>query len=79
MRKEECKRYDYKPTYEEVRDYIGNYIEGITLSNGDRMYVDEEGLLNYDGWLNEVASVIAQREIVGHAVVIPKEHCGEDW
>ena len=79
MRKEECKRYDYKPTYEEVRDYIGNYIEGITLSNGDRMYVDEEGLLNYDGWLNEVASVIAQREIVGYAVVIPKEHCGEDW
>jgi len=79
VRKEECKRYDYKPTYEEVRDYIGNYIEGITLSNGDRMYVDEEGLLNYDGWLNEVASVIAQREIVGYAVVIPKEHCGEDW
>ena len=79
MRKEECKRYDYKPTYDEVRDYIGNYIEGITLSNGDRMYVDEEGLLNYDGWLNEVASVIAQREIVGYAVVIPKEHCGEDW
>ena len=75
----ECKVYDYKPTYDEVRDFIGGYIEGITLSNGDRMYVDEEGLLKEINFLNETASVMAQREIVGYAVVIPKEHCGEDW
>ena len=75
----ECKVYDYNPTYDEVRDFIGGYVEGITLSNGDRMYVDEEGLLKPINFLNETASAIAGQEIVGYAVVIPKEHCGEDW
>ena len=80
MRKEECKRYDYKPTYEEVRDYIGNYIEGITLSNGDRMYIDEEGLFKEDNFLNEEATAMCGYPIVGNAVIIPKEHQGNgDW
>lgn len=74
------KIYDYKPTYKEVREYIGNLIEGITLNNGDRMYVDEEGLFAETVIINEEASKLANTTIVGKAVVIPVKHQGEgEW
>ena len=74
------KIYDYNPTYDEVKDYIGGYIEGITLSNGDRMYIDEEGLLKEYNFINEQASALAGIPILGNAVIIPVAHQGEgDW
>ena len=73
------KTYDYKPTYDEVKEYIGGYIEGIDIGNGDRMYVNEDGLFADVVVLNTEATAICGHPIVGNAVIIPKEHCGEDW
>jgi len=39
----ELKIYEHSPTYEEVKDFIGGWLEAIELSNGDLMLMDEEG------------------------------------
>lgn len=60
---------DAPPTLKEAQNLVGGLVELVTLSNGDQMLVDEEGLLKEKPYNNE-ASDLAQRTIVGHAIIL---------
>lgn len=62
---------------EDMQDHVGGYIEeGVEWSRG-MIYVNEEGLLR-GLKLNQLASVIAGRYLVGNALVLgPTDEAGE--
>lgn len=79
------KVYDsHTPTYDEVKDFIGGWLEAIQLPNGDKMILDEEGKIkNLE--VNFLATVIwheyfgATDTIVGPVAIIRENMRGEDW
>ena len=61
---------------EDMQEHVGGYIEGVEWSRG-LIYVNEEGLLR-GLKLNQLASVIAGRYLVGNALVLgPTNEAGE--
>ena len=61
---------DKSPSLKEVQGIIGGYVERIVIQDSkDQMYVDEEGLYK-DLEFNIEASNLANRPIVGHAVIL---------
>lgn len=36
-----------EPSYEEARQFIGGYIQSVSLSNGDKLLMDEEGRMKF--------------------------------
>ena len=64
-------------TLRELQGYVGGYIERIGLPDGTSMYVNEEGRWeNLEHKLN--ASMIADRHIVGNALVLFQGEQEED-
>ena len=60
-----------RPTLAELQEWVGGYIEKITLSPTTSMYVDEDGLakgLPFNDW----ASVMLGHKIVGTSVVVKR-------
>ena len=77
--------YDkHTPTYEEVKAFIGGWLEAVQLPNGDKMILDEEGKLK-GLEVNFFATVIWHEyfgptdTIVGPVAIIRKNMRGEDW
>lgn len=64
-----------KFTLEEVQEMVGGFVERITLPGRTVMLVDEDGLPRGLP-LNETASRLAARDIVGDVVVLPR---GMGW
>lgn len=60
-----------KPTLEEVQKIVGGWVELVTLPDGNQLLVDEEGLLKGKR-VNEAASLLAGKIIVGEAVILTK-------
>lgn len=56
---------------EEMQAAVGGYIERVTIRGGE-IYVDEEGLLKGLP-LNQKASELAGRDLVGNALVLVRE------
>ena len=48
---------------------VGGFVELIELSDGDQMLVNEEGLLKGLD-INGMATMIANRRIVGNAIIL---------
>ncbi|MBI9060251.1 MAG: hypothetical protein JEZ01_20965 [Labilibaculum sp.] len=63
-------------TLEELQKAVNGYIQLIPINSGKYagklMIIDEEGLLKSNPKLNEVASEIADRRIVGQVLIIDK-------
>ena len=59
-----------EPTLEKLQEAVGGYIESLPIPGSDMgvILVNEEGLLRGLG-INEIASLIAGRPLVGNAVV----------
>lgn len=62
------------PTLEEAQEFVGrpghrDLVEIVRLPNGDQMLVNEEGLL-FNLPVNPAATLVAQRLIVGNALVL---------
>jgi len=57
------------PTLEEAQELVGGMVELVMLSDGDQMLVNEEGLL-YGLPYNQMASEVANRHIVGNALIL---------
>ena len=77
--------YDqHTPTYEEVKAFIGGWLEAVTLPNGDKMILDEEGKLK--GLAPNFFATVIWHEyfgptdtIVGPVAIIREKVRGEDW
>ncbi|QDP63905.1 MAG: hypothetical protein Unbinned3992contig1000_19 [Prokaryotic dsDNA virus sp.] len=63
---------EHEPTLEECQQAVGGLIEAVYLDDGRLMYVNENGLI-VGLPVNEMASQIAGRHIVGDVVII------RDW
>tara|TARA_A200000159_G_scaffold162672_1_gene187048 strand:+ start:1228 stop:1464 length:237 start_codon:yes stop_codon:yes gene_type:complete len=61
--------YEKRPSLEEAQKKVGGLVELISLSDGDQLLVNEEGLF-HDLPYNEFASYLAGRRIVGDAVIL---------
>ena len=78
--KEDCK----KLTLEEAQKWVEGYIEGITLTNGDYMIVNEEGKFK-DFAINYTASSVWSKHfcntdlMLGNAIIIKKNALAGDW
>ena len=59
-----------------LQKIVGGYIECVRLTDEAAMLVDEEGLLK-NLPRNELASLIAQRPIVGTALIVGIAHTDE--
>jgi len=63
---------DKEPTLEQLQNWVGGYIEVMTLGDTQLVF-DEEGI-----WkrlpINHNASNVAGRTLVGNVVVLTKEH-----
>lgn len=63
-------------TLEELQKAVGGYIELVSITTGEHagklMVVDEEGKLKTDAQLNEEASRIAGKVIVGQVIIIDR-------
>lgn len=66
------------PSLSEAQDIVGGYVEPVSLANGDLLLVNEEGLL-HSLPLNQEATELARRVIVGPALLIKADVRGEDW
>jgi hypothetical protein len=66
---------DRPPTLEEMQEVVGGYIEVVASAQDpdEILIVNEEGRLK-DLPVNELASLVAQRVIVGDVVVLPNEY-----
>lgn len=79
------KIYDeHSPTYEEVKDFIGGWLEAVSLPNGDLMIIDEEGKLkelefNFLGTLIWHEFFGPTDTIVGPVAIIKKNMRKDDW
>lgn len=64
-------------TLQELQNVVGGYIELIPIHSGDYadmlLIVNEEGLLKPNPQLNEEASKIAGRRIVGQVIIVDKK------
>ena len=58
-----------KPSLEKAQKMVGGFVELIELSDGDQMLVNEEGLLKGLD-INGLATIVANRRIVGNAIVL---------
>ena len=78
--KEDCK----KLTLEEAQKWVEGYIEGITLTNGDYMIVNEEGKFKNFA-INYTASSVWSKHfgktdlMLGNAIIIKKNALAGDW
>ena len=79
------KIYDeHEPTYDEVKEFIGGWLEAVELRNGDKMIIDEEGKLK-ELEVNFLATVIWHENfgptdcIVGPCAIIKKNMRGSGW
>jgi hypothetical protein len=61
---------DVKPSLEDAQEKVGGYVELLTLSNGEQMLVDEEGLFKQSPQVNVPATFLAGRQIVGNAIIL---------
>ena len=61
-----------EPSLEAAQAIVGGNVELITLDDGDQLLVDEEGRMKQLP-VNTVATLLAQRVIVGPALLL----CGE--
>lgn len=69
----EAKKLDKTPTFQECYALVGcGLLEVVGLGNGSILLVDEEGLFNPSATLNQIASEIAGRPLVGNAVMLDK-------
>ena len=75
---------DHSPNYDEVKSFIGGWLEAIELPNGDLMVLDEEGKIK-GLEANFLATVVWHEffgptdTIVGPVAIIRKNMRGEDW
>ena len=58
------------PSLEELQEMVGGPIELIKLDADTDLIVDEEGLMKSNRSVNDTASMLASREIVGNAVLL---------
>lgn len=58
-----------KPSLKKAQEMVGGLVELIELSDGDQMLVNEEGLLQSLD-INGMATLIANRRIVGNAIIL---------
>lgn len=58
-----------RPTLREAQAIVDGYVELVQLASGDQLLVNEEGLLRGLP-LNEKASALAGRYIVGNAIIL---------
>ena len=78
--KEDCK----KLTLSEAQKWVEGWIEGITLSNGDYMIVNEEGKFKKFA-INYTASMVWAKHfgktnfMLGNAIIIKKNALAGDW
>ena len=78
--KEDCK----KLTLKEAQKWVEGYIEGITLTNGDYMIVNEEGKLKNFA-INYTATIVWSKHfgktdfMLGNAIIIRKNALAGDW
>ena len=59
---------DEVPTLEYAQEFVGGYVEMLTLPDGSQLLFDEEGLYKKDPEQNPQASLLAMRRIVGNAL-----------
>jgi hypothetical protein len=60
---------DKSPSLEEAQLAVGGYVELVRLKDGRQVLVNEEGLLQRLP-INEEASLLCNRTIVGNALVL---------
>ena len=58
-----------EPSLEWLQETIGGYVEKIDLPDGSQLIVDEDGRMKQSD-PNDTASLLAERPIVGNAVVL---------
>jgi len=58
-----------EPTLKEAQAFVGGYVEGISMPNGDYLIINEEGKLKGLPF-NEEATKICGTGIVGNAVIL---------
>lgn len=58
-----------KPSLKKAQEMVEGLVELIELSDGDQMLVNEEGLLKGLD-INGMATMIANRRIVGNAIIL---------
>lgn len=86
------KIYDYTPTYDEVKEFVGGYIERVLLPNNDVLLVDEDGRMKQLEYNADASMYWYERRkengedwidpnciIVGNAVCVPAEHRNDEW
>ena len=56
-------------TLEDMQEIVGGYIQVVYLENGEQLIVDEDGLMKQK-FPNRKASILAQRLIVGVAILL---------
>ena len=72
-----------EPSLKDAQDYVGGWVQGLELNNGDYMLFDEEGLLK-NLTLNLSATKICKEncalahQIVGNAIII-KADARKEW
>ena len=59
---------DKVPTLEYAQEFVGGFVEMMTLADGSQLLFDEEGLYKKDPEQNPQASLLAMRTIVGNAL-----------
>jgi hypothetical protein len=64
---------DRNVTLKEAQDAVGGPVEPVYLPKGQLMLADEEGLLK-SKTVNTVASLLANRPIVGDVIIMPTEY-----
>lgn len=69
----EVREFTYAPTLKDLQGMVGGYIELVYLKSGSQMIVDEEGLFK-NKEVNQRATAVAGRMIVGDAVVLSGSH-----
>ena len=69
---------DKEPSLEDLQEYVGGYIETVTLLNGDTLVINEDGL-NLDLKVNQEATKVyldnggmRSNKIRGNAVIVKK-------
>lgn len=58
-----------EPSLEWLQETVGGYAEKIDLPDGSQLIVDEDGRMKQSD-PNDTASLLAERQIVGNAVVL---------
>ena len=61
---------DKPPSLEYAQEFVGGFVEMLYLSEGRQLLFDEEGLFKKDPETNPLASELADRQIVGDALLL---------